>query len=55
MTIQLAEGAPLSVPIGWTDRRADDPYCSVAGGRSQFRLEDLLALSGLIASCEEGA
>ncbi|MFQ5668572.1 MAG: DUF5372 family protein [Candidatus Binatia bacterium] len=52
-TIQLPDGTPLSVPISWTDLRADDPYISVAGGRSQFRLEDLQALTRLIASRKE--
>jgi Family of unknown function (DUF5372) len=49
VTIQLPDGSPLSVPISWTDVRLVDPYTSVAGGRSQFRVDDLLALAKLVA------
>lgn len=53
VTVQLPDGVPFSVPVGWTSLRADDPYIRLAGGRSQFRLEDLQALSQLIASRKE--
>ena len=49
MTIQLADGSPLSVPVSWTDVIPADAYVSVGGGRSQFRVEDLMALADLVA------
>ena len=49
MTIQLADGSPLSVPVSWTDAVPTDAYVSVGGGRSQFRVEDLMALADLAA------
>ena len=30
--------------MGWTDLTADDPVVVVGGGRSHFRVEDLLEL-----------
>ena len=53
VTIQLSDGTPLSVPVGWTDVRPVDPHLSVADGRSRFRVEDLQALTALIAASEE--
>jgi hypothetical protein len=49
VTIQLADGSPLSVPVSWTDAVPADAYVSVGGGRSQFRVEDLMALADLMA------
>ena len=49
VTIQLGDGSPFSVPVSWTDVLPADPYTSVGGTRSQFRVEDLLALADLIA------
>jgi len=49
MTIQLADGSPFSVPVSWTDVIPADAYVSVGGGRSQFRVEDLMALADLMA------
>jgi hypothetical protein len=37
------------MPIGWTDKAPPDPYLSLGGGRSRFRIEDLLVLTELIA------
>ncbi len=48
VTIQLADGSPLSVPVGWTDAVSVDAYISVGGGRSRFRVEDLMALANLL-------
>jgi Family of unknown function (DUF5372) len=50
VTIQLPDGSPLSVPISWTDTAPGDPYLHVSGGRSRFRVEDLLALAKLISA-----
>ena len=50
MTFQLPDGSARSVPISWTDAAPGDPYLCVGGGRSQFRVEDLLALAKLIAA-----
>ncbi len=49
VTIQLADGSPFSVPVSWTDAVPADAYVSVGGGRSQFRVEDLVALADLMA------
>lgn len=54
VTIQLADGSPLSVPINWTDAVPADAYLTVGGGRSLFRVEDLLALKELIAESRRG-
>jgi hypothetical protein len=49
ITIQMADGSPRSVPMNWTDAIPADAYTTVGGGRSRFRVEDLLALAELIA------
>jgi hypothetical protein len=54
VTIQLPDGSAQSVPISWTDAVPGDPYLCVGGGRSQFRVEDLLALAKLIAAVRSG-
>jgi len=38
------------VPVNWTDFVPADPYLSLGGGRSWFRVEDLWALAELIAA-----
>jgi len=38
------------VPVNWTDGVPADPYVSVGGGRSRFRVEDLVALAELVAT-----
>ncbi len=50
VTLQLPDGAPYSVPLSWTDLRPADPHLSLAGGRSHFRVEDLLTLVELLAT-----
>lgn len=42
------EGDVRSFPAGWTDAASPDPFVVVAAGRSPFRVEDLLALAGLL-------
>jgi hypothetical protein len=37
-----------SLPAAWTDADPDDPFVAVAAGRCAFRVEDLLALAGLV-------
>ena len=49
MTLQFTDGSLQSVPVGWTDVAPADPYVSVGKGRSHFRVEDLLALSDIMA------
>jgi Family of unknown function (DUF5372) len=49
VTIQMADGSPLSVPVSWTDAIPADAYVAVGRGRSKFRVEDLRALAELIA------
>ena len=43
-----ADGGVRSFPAGWTDAAPIDPFVVVAGGRSPFRVQDLLALAGLL-------
>jgi hypothetical protein len=38
------------VPVNWTDFVPADPYFSLGGGRSFFRVEDLFALADLVAT-----
>jgi len=50
VTLELAEGPLCSVPISWTDFLPPDPYLSIGGGRSRFRVEDLFILANLVAT-----
>lgn len=43
-----ADGGVRSFPAGWTDAAAADPFVAMAAGRSPFRVQDLLALAGLL-------
>ena len=43
-------GAQRSLPTGWTDAVAPDPFVERAGGRSALRVADLLALVELLES-----
>jgi len=42
------KGRKSSVPLEWTDIGPKDPFITIAGGRSLFRVEELLGLVGLI-------
>jgi len=48
VTVEIGEGTYRSLPVEWTDISAADPYISVAGGRSLFRVKDLLELERLL-------
>ncbi len=50
ITFEHPEGGLCSVPVNWTDGVPADPYVSVGGGRSRFRVEDLVALTALVAT-----
>ena len=41
------DGVAALVAAGWTDAVAPDPFVALAGGRSAFRVADLLALGAL--------
>jgi hypothetical protein len=43
-----AEGTQRSLPSGWTDAVEPDAFVALSGGRSLFRVADLLALVELI-------
>jgi hypothetical protein len=43
------DGVHHSLPVGWTDAASPDVFVTVAAGRSLFRVEDLIALAGLVA------
>ena len=49
VTVQLVDGTYRSFPAGWTDAVAADPYIGIGGGRSLFRVEDLMELSRMVA------
>lgn len=42
------DGTQWSIPRAWTDMRDEDPFVTVAAGRSPFRVVDLLALGELL-------
>ena len=41
-------GHRASLPACWTSLATEDPYLSVAAGKSRFRLQDLLELAALL-------
>jgi Family of unknown function (DUF5372) len=43
-----ASGTQHSLARAWTDLRDDDPFVTVAAGRSPFRVADLVALGDLV-------
>ena len=53
VTVQLPDGSVCSVPVSWTDLLPPDPYLIFGGGRSLFRVEDLVALAHLISEKEQ--
>lgn len=46
------EGKLKSLPTAWTDAFPPDPVVAVSRGRSAFRLNDLLELSGMIKTLQ---
>jgi hypothetical protein len=46
--MEFPGGTYRSVPVSWTDIVPLDPYIEVGGGRSRFRVEDLLELARLL-------
>jgi hypothetical protein len=44
-----SQGYLASLPAGWTSVVPEDPYVVLAGGRSPFRVTDLLELAALVA------
>jgi hypothetical protein len=42
------DGAQRSLPTRWTDAAPPDPFVALSGGRSAFRVADLLALGELM-------
>ena len=45
-------GAEASIPVGFTDLRSPDPSVVIGGGRSLFRIEDLLELAKLVEALQ---
>lgn len=43
-----------SLPAGWTDVEGVDPFVVISAGRAHFRVEDLLALAGLVRELKGG-
>ena len=50
MTFEHADGSLRSVPLNWTNVVPADAYLSLGGGRSRFRVEDLLRLADVVTS-----
>ena len=48
-------GQMVSLPAAWTDAVAEDPFVTVAAGRSPFRTVDLLKLAELVSRPGEGS
>jgi Family of unknown function (DUF5372) len=48
-------GQLASLPAAWTDAVAEDPFVTIAAGRSPFRTADLLKLTELVAQLGEGS
>ena len=48
------EGVQCSLPRAWTDAADVDPFVAVAEGRCPFRVEDLVAVSDVIAGLVAG-
>jgi len=47
------EGRVRSLPASWTDVAPADPFVTLSGGRSIFRLQDLRALAALVRDLQE--
>ena len=41
-------GSEASIPVGFTDLRAPDPFVVMAVGRCRFRVEDLIELTKFV-------
>jgi hypothetical protein len=42
------------LPTSWTDVAEVDPFVTVAAGRSNFRIDDLIELAVLVANLRKG-
>lgn len=49
VTVEHPDGVLHSIPVGWTELAPVDPYVAISGGRSRFRVEDLVALVELVS------
>lgn len=49
------DGHFISIPSGWTNLEAIDPYVAISAGRAAFRYQDLLALARLIEVLDSAA
>ncbi|MDE0242423.1 MAG: DUF5372 family protein, partial [bacterium] len=47
------DGRLRRMPVSWTSLEPPDPFVETSAGRSAFRVRDLLALCGLVASLSE--
>lgn len=50
----VEDGTQCSLPRGWTDAGDPDVFVVLAGGRSSFRVEDLLAVVELLDDLRRG-
>lgn len=49
-----ADGRLFSLPAGWTDAAAVDPFVVIAAGRCPFTVGGLLAVADLVDSLRAG-
>lgn len=47
--LEVEPGRVVPIPAAWTSLAPPDPFILLAGGRSLFRVEDLLRLCDLVA------
>lgn len=52
--VRDADGRLFSLPAGWTDAAAVDPFVVIAAGRCPFTVGGLLAVADLVDSLRAG-
>jgi hypothetical protein len=48
------DGSLRRLPLSWTDAGAEDPFLAFSDGRSLFRVDDLVRLTGLVDQLTKG-
>jgi hypothetical protein len=48
------EGQLRAIPMGWSSMAPVDPFREISGGRSWFRVADLVELVGLLKRVKDG-
>ena len=55
LSLQVGPEQVVRIPAAWTTLGPPDPFVELAGGRSLYRVEDLVRLCRLIAECRVSA